>query len=187
METNNKLKLLTWAVIILVVVNISALALLWINSGKEKDFRKESPRGKMEKGREKARERSKDPVVRMLSEELGWSDEQMKKFEALKTVSFKNAQDMRDSILLIKKDLLGAIYTIPVDSARITELTKKLGNTQYNIEHVMFLHFTDIVNICTPSQREKCKDLLNKLILEGNAHSGNHEEGPEGHPGPPPR
>jgi len=173
MENNSKIKLLTWCIVLLVLVNIAALALVW--------FKPDGGPMKRPPGPPKG----KDPFVEKLSRELGWTEGQMKQFEDLKRTKFSNADELRDSIYLVKKDLVNAVYALPVDSVRITELTKRLGNLQYNIEHIMFLHFTDILNICTPEQREKCKEIIKEGILRGNAHSGNHEDR-DGVPPPPP-
>lgn len=177
METNKKLKLLTWAVIILILANITALVAMFIKPGHHDNHKS----NKMHEHPERYTGERRDPFLRDLQKELNWSDEQLKKVEDLKQPKFNNIETIRDSIPLVKKALLEEIYKKSIDTAKISSLTKTLGDLQYRIEYNFFMHFTDIAAVSTEEQKKKMKDVFDAAILNGNSHSGNHE----GSNGPP--
>lgn len=178
METNKKLKLLAWAVIVLIAANIAALAAMFIKPGHHENHKG----NKMSEHEERYTGERRDPFLRDLQRELNWSDEQLKKVEDLKQPKFNNIEAIRDSIPLVKKALLEEIYKKPIDTAKISSLTKTLGDLQYRIEYNFFMHFTDIAAVSTEDQKKKMKDVFDAAILSGSSHNGNHE----GPPGPPP-
>lgn len=174
METNKKLKLLTWAVVVLIVANLTALISIFM-----KPKPPMVPKDKMLERQELHKGERKDPFLKDLQEELNWSDSQLKTVEDLKQAKFNNIEALRDSIPLVKKTLLEEIYKKPIDTAKISSLTKTLGDLQYRIEYNFFMHFTDIAGVSTEEQKKKMKDVFNAAILSGNSHSGNHEDSEE--------
>jgi len=177
METNKKLKLLTWAVIVLIAANITALVSMMMKPGHHENHKG----NKMSEHEELYTAQRKDPFLKDLQEELKWSDAQLKTVEDLKQAKFNNIEALRDSIPLVKKALLEEIYKKPLDTVKISSLTKTLGDLQYRIEYNFFMHFTDIAGVSTEEQKKKMKDVFDAAILSGNSHSGNHEE-PKGPP-----
>ena len=171
METNKKLKTLIWAVIILVIVNLASLAFIWQKSFSRK--RNHKHHSEMDHHKD-----GKDPFVEELKKQIGWTDEQITKVNELKKIKFKNIEEIRDSIPKVKKELLAEIYKTPVDTAKINQLTGKLGEFQSRIEYNFFMHFTDFAGVSTPQQKEKMREYFDAAILRENSHSGNHEDAP---------
>lgn len=137
----NKSKLLTFAVILLVVINLTTLFLV------------------MRKGPRHPGEGPK----RVIIEKLHFDAEQQKQYEKLIHWHRRHIdtldQQIRETKNLLYRELL---YKSP-NLQTHDSLIDAISNYQKNIEEIHFRHFQDIRNICKPEQIQDYNQLTEEL------------------------
>jgi periplasmic protein CpxP/Spy len=139
----DKTKLLTVAVIALLLLNFGVLGFLFLS--KEKQNRPEN------------RPRPREVVI----EKLGFNAKQIADYEKLIQIHRQGINAIDDSIRDTKNkmyELLNSETTTKKDS-----LISKIASYQTQIETLNFNHFLDIKKLCTKEQAAKFKDLTVEL------------------------
>jgi hypothetical protein len=161
-------KILTVTIIILVILNLATLSLLWLGKPKHDIIR-----GPENRGNEKVR------IQEMLNKELGFSDEQVQRFIALREEHKEKTTKLSNDLMGVKKEMFEqAMYGDNVVlSDSLLNLSLKI---QGQLEKVTFQHFLQLKQICTPKQRENLFKLMHRLL-------GPPEREGMGGPPPPPK
>lgn len=171
-------------IVVLVIINIAALLLLWL--GKPKN---DNMRGTKNIGDEKVR------IQNMLKEELGFSTEQVEKFLILRENHHKKSVELNDELMIVKRKMFEeAMYG---DKSIISDSLLNLSlEKQSQLELLTFKHFLKLKEICTPDQKKKLFEIVDRLLVksqQGGPPRGEMPDEPppgefrEGHPPPPPR
>ncbi|PWA05866.1 periplasmic heavy metal sensor [Flavobacterium psychrotolerans] len=139
----DKIKLLTFAVIGLLLLNLTTLSLLFINPPK---------------GNEQNHKRPQEIIV----EKLHFDKKQQEQYGQIIHWHRGRITDLEAQIRETKQDLYTLLQKEAVDETEKNNLITILANYQKEIEATHFKHFEDIKKIC---RRDQIKD-YNTLTME---------------------
>jgi len=164
-----------WGVILLVIMNISALATVW--------FQQHRP---PEPSRRPESERPEPPqqrVSQFLKDELELTETQTLQFAEYQNRHFAHASEARDAIRNLKQELFFELSAPKPDTVKVERLAAAIGARQSELEKITFYHFLDLKRLCTPAQQTKLDALFGELLRMLDPR---HQPPPRGE-GPPPR
>ena len=139
----NKTKLLTIAVIVLVVINLSALSFFISNK---------PPHGMGER-----REMPREIVIR----KLHFDEQQTKQYELLIDAHRKTVDSLDNTIKGYKGLLYKQLSATNTDEKE--QLLLQIATTQATIEKLHFNHFVALKKLCKPDQLDDYNELTNEL------------------------
>ncbi len=142
-----KLKLLTIAVIGLLVMNLGIIAFLFLRK----------PPLPPDGGASFGKEGPKKKIIELLH----FDSKQVKHYEELIQQHQASIKSLRDEIQETKSVLYSALKE--ENSARKDSLTNQLGALQVKIERVHYNHFMEIKKLCKPEQLEYFNTLTGEL------------------------
>jgi periplasmic protein CpxP/Spy len=145
--TMTKMKLLSMAVIGLLLINIGILAFLFLSKPMHSPI--DGPRGKGE-----------GPKL-IIIEKLHFDKEQVTQYEKLIDLHQKTVRELDGQIRETKNQLYA---TLAAENDKNTDsLQNKLGEIQRQIESAHYNHFEEIKKLCKPGQTEYFKNLTGEL------------------------
>jgi len=137
----SKIKLLTIAVIALILINISTLAFFFFKAPRPMD--QKSP---------------KEAVI----EKLHFDENQVASYDELIKIHFEKIKALNRDLLITKNNLYKELSNS--DNKKVTDsLLFELANQQGEIEKTHYNHFLDIKKLCKPEQIEEFNALSNEL------------------------
>ena len=166
MNENKGIKLLQWAVLLLVLCNIGLLFTIWIKPNSESGpapMHAETPR---------------DFVVRNLK----FNAEQTKQYDAMVKEHWQAMQQFRHEAMEYRQLLFSNLANDRLDSNAPDSLARLIANNQQQIEIVTYSHFAQVRAICTDEQKQVFDKIIGDVIKKMNG--GMHPPGDR--PGPPP-
>ena len=140
----NKTKLLSFAVIALLLLNFGILVFLFLS--KDKD----GPRG---------RKMPREIVI----EKLHFNDNQIIEYDKKIKIHRETITTLDDSIKVVKNELYQLLNFETVDLVKKDSLYSKLANYQKQVETTHFNHFLEIKAICKKEQLADYKTLTEEL------------------------
>lgn len=156
----DKIKLLTWSVIGLLLLNLSTIGFLFFNNN----------------------ERNQPKPKEIVIEKLHFDKQQQEKYqEIIDENKFKiNALD--DGIRNLKNQLFLELKQEKINTSKSDSLINQIANIQKEIEKLHFKHFQDIKSICNKEQLPSFNDLaedLGKIFCnQRRPHRGPEGQGP---------
>jgi Spy/CpxP family protein refolding chaperone len=150
--TKNRFALIS--IITLVVLNIFTLTLLWIFHFRQPE------RVPPPFDRRAAR------VEKFLERRLNLSPEQSTEFKQLRRQHFQESMVVMNEIRELKEKMLDEVFSKDPDSLVVKNLTEQIGNKEAEREWLLFTHFRELRDVCTPEQRVKLEQIFQK-IFEG--------------------
>lgn len=150
--TKNRFALIS--IITLVVLNIFTLTLLWIFHFRQPE------RVPPPFDRRAAR------VEKFLERRLNLSPEQATEFKQLRRQHFQESMVVMNEIRELKEKMLDEVFSKDPDSLVVKNLTEQIGNKEAEREWLLFTHFRELRDVCTPEQRVKLEQIFQK-IFEG--------------------
>lgn len=139
----NKTKLLSVAVIALLVLNFGILGFLFLS-------KKHEPNG---------RKMPREIVI----EKLHFDENQIVEYEKIIEEHQKSIRNLDDSIRKTKNELYQLLNEEKISSVRKDSLYFKLANYQKQIETTHFNHFLEIKKLCKKEQLADYKNLTEEL------------------------
>ncbi|HEY4613571.1 MAG TPA: periplasmic heavy metal sensor [Bacteroidota bacterium] len=174
MDYFSKKRLAFWGVVLLVIMNISALTTVWFQQHRRQEVLR---RPELERpGPPQQR------VMQFLKEELQLTEGQTTQFAEYQKRHFAHARVIRDAIRDLKHELFQELSTQGPDTVKVQRLAAAIGAEQSELEKITFYHFLDLKRMCTPVQQPKLDALFDELLRMLDPH-------PKTAPGeePPPR
>lgn len=164
-----KNRLVFWGIILLVVMNLSALATVWW----QQHMRPGPPPG----GRDEPQR-----IRRILQNELGLTEPQLQQFEKIQRQHRKNSRAVHENMRGLRHDLFAQLSVESPDEEKVEQLTNQIGRAQSELEKLTFKHFTELKNLCNDEQQKRLSSLISEL-LPGRRPPPPHRPGEP----PPPR
>ena len=143
-------KILTIAVILLLLVNI-AMLIFMLNRGKRPHDAK-NPRGK-----------GNDPFE-MLAKELNMTDEQRSTHLKLRDEYFNSVRPLFDSVRTAKEEFFGLIKEPNVNERLVDSFANRIAERQFAADKLTFEHFRRVRALYNPDQQKKYDELVIKMI-----------------------
>jgi Spy/CpxP family protein refolding chaperone len=154
----DKIKLLTIAVIALLLLNFGTLGFLLISAPKH--------------GGRPPHRMPKEIII----ERLQFDSKQQKEYQTLIDWHRRIIDSLDQQIRETKNELYTQLIKPDADTKTKDSLITLLANHQKQIEQTHFKHFEDIKNLCTPEQRENFYDLTRDLSrIFGKQPKARHE------------
>ncbi len=151
-----------WLVAILVVLNISTLAMLWMQNNRH------------HRGMDRMERRDAGKKNRMVKA-LNLTDSQAQQFKALKEAHREQVKKIRENIGAQKNLKMTALTSNPADTVTLNQLDQKIGNLHVEMEQSLSQHYNDLRAICNDEQKELLKERFQKIFKRGK-----HPEGRRG-------
>jgi hypothetical protein len=144
-------RLVTTALVLLALLNITLLGMLWW----------QNTNGQLpgtEAGSHQNRRIS-------FTRQLALSEPQKISFRKLRREHFLNVQPEMQAIALLKKQLIAEAMQERVDIGKIEAIAGNIGSRQAVIERQLALHFHELAKVCRPEQRDSLKILLERIAI----------------------
>jgi Spy/CpxP family protein refolding chaperone len=140
------------ALVILVILNITLLGVLWWQNSVKSSYRSVEVtryyRGRGPSGG---------------GSELVLTDTQREAFRKLRREHFRKTMPAVQKIIEFKKEMISEAVKPNPDQARIAAIADSLGKHQSWLEKDLALHFHELSTLCTPTQRDALEKLLNNI------------------------
>ena len=157
-------KILTIAVILLLLVNI-AMIIFMLNRGKRPHDSK-NPRGK-----------GNDPFE-MLAKELNMTEEQRSTHLKLRDEYFNSVRPLFDSVRTAKEEFFGLIKETNVNERLVDSFANRIAERQLAADKLTFEHFRRVRALYNPDQQKKYDELVIKMIQRsGNKKRDSADKG----------
>ena len=150
-------RLITGALVLLVLLNISLLSALWI----QHSHRWEPLPGGGQFNHEN-----------FLARQLDLDESQTISFEKLRQEHFLKVRPAMEAIAPLKKQLVEESLKDNPDTKKIDSLVAAMGLHQAAIERELVLHFHQLSKLCTPEQQGKLKEVLENMATRKIHHGG---------------
>lgn len=158
-----KINYQTWIIALLVILNISTLAFMWINKPPRPEMPQET------NYREKANH--------YMQNKLRFSPAQTDEFRRYQEEHFEQMRTYRTQTMALKKELYRLDYN-ETNEPKINALVMELSKIYAEQEKSHFLHIQQLRSICTPEQLPAMEKMLARIIFhnEHNPHQGKRQE-----------
>ncbi len=152
---NSNNKILTIAVVLLLIVNIALVAFM-IQGRKKGAARHGSGKG--------------DPSE-MMAKELNMTEQQKKDHKLLKEEHFKNIKPLFDSVKAAKTAFFSLLKDSVVSDSILNTYSQRISERQAAIDKLTFAHFKRIRNLFTAEQQPKFDAFVQKMMQRGRKDS----------------
>jgi len=155
---NSNNKILTIAVVLLLLVNI-ALVIFMVKGRKPGD-----------------RGRGKEDPFEMMAKELNMTEQQKKDYKEQKEQHFKNIKPLFDSVRAAKTAFYALIKDTAANDSTLAVYGQKISEKQAAIDKLTFAHFKKVRNLFTPEQQPKFDEFIQKMMQRGRKDSAAKKE-----------
>ncbi len=143
MENSKFLKIV---IIILLLINISTLAFMWMHKGPH--------------GMPPPRQEIGDFLIR----ELNFTETQRKQFVKMRDEHRSSVRNLREQSRELHDDFFDLLASSSTDSIKVNQLADSITFNQKQIELSTFYHFQKVRGICTTEQQKKFDEVINDAL-----------------------
>ncbi len=153
MDRLTKNRVFSWIIIILLVVNISALSTIIYHGffHKNRTFRVIEPQEGF--------------GGRFLKDELNLSSAQREEFKTSRTYFFQHTRPLFDSLMKKRIDIANEISSKKPDTLKLYKLADEWGNLHSQLKKQTIRHFLQMKSYCNPAQQEKLSSFFNDILM----------------------
>lgn len=162
MNTASKKRLLIGTIIILIVINISALSTIAFNKYYRKRNIEQRDYNRSNRFNENLKEKKNYHirVKRFVKKELGLSDKQFEQYSALKDANIEKSHQIMLEIGKKKKLIFKEFCKETQDTLALTKLTEDIGKLHVKMQKETLRHFYAVEKILSAEQIVKFKKML---------------------------
>jgi Spy/CpxP family protein refolding chaperone len=153
-----------WVALILIVINLSALITMMINSKHDKAY-------EMQSGVSSEESASVKYSGRWFRDELGLTREQMREFQHFNPSFRQKVRNINSELEEKRKHMLDEMDAENSDTARLNILSDSIGMLHSELKKKTYSYYLEFKRISTPEQKEKLKDIFSR-IFEGEIPAG---------------
>ena len=153
-------RLVTTALVMLALLNITLLGVLWLQNTNGPLAGHEGPGHRHHQF--------------SFTRQLALNESQTASFSKLRQEYFLKIGPEMQAIGLLKKQLVGESLKERPDTKNIERLALSIGAHQAAIEQTLALHFHELAKVCTPEQRDSLKTVLERISTR--QHHNNKEQ-----------
>ncbi|MFC2151914.1 Spy/CpxP family protein refolding chaperone [Bacteroidota bacterium] len=161
MNTKTKKTLLIGTIILLLVINISALSTIYYH--KKIRSKKSAEISNVQKD---ARVRG---MRRYIQEELNFSEEQYKQFREIHTEYMTSSQEIASELNKKRSEMMNEVAKLNPSSKKLDQIAKDIGEMHYELKKLTIKHFIELKNICNDDQQEALQKMFMHM-LNGRDH-----------------
>lgn len=164
MKMMNKQTLLIWAVVVLVVLNLSTLATFFFLQQPERDVKAPA---QLETYAEKY-------SGRYFRDQLNLDRDQMDHFRGFNPPFRKKALEISEAMTQTRKAMLEEMAAPVCDTLKLNRMADSIGSLHRDLKNLTWHYYLDLKSICTPDQQVLLKKLFTDMFIN---------DIPMGHPG----
>jgi Spy/CpxP family protein refolding chaperone len=176
MEQNNKIRLLVWLVMALVVLNIATIATVVWRARQfrhDRTFFYEMPLNK----------NLPELSGHLLKEKLKFSKTQFDEFHKIGSDFRSTGKEIAVQMTDIRNNMLKELNSEKPDTAKLFAYARKIGDMHYALKRQMVLYFLNLKGICTPEQSDSLQKIFKFIIPpDGPDQDLGGRKGPLHHP-----
>ncbi len=157
MDSTAKNKSLVSIIIFLLITNIAMLIFfLVLNNPAQKN----------------GRTRDQNGMSGMLQKEVGFSKDQLDKYQSLRKEDLDSIHNLFDGLRKSKMSFYSLIYSSNVADSSVKNAADLVAENQKILDLKMFTHFKMVRNICNLDQLEKFDSTIKKVFIRMTSRSG---------------
>lgn len=157
MDSTTKNKSLVSIIIFLLITNIAMLIFFVVlNNPAQKNVRTRDQNG----------------MSGMLQREVGFSQDQLDKYQAIRKQDLGSIHNLFDGLRKSKMDFYSLIYSENIADSSIKNAADLVAQKQESVDLKMFAHFKMVRNICSPDQLQKFDSSIKKVFIRMTSRSG---------------
>ena len=142
---SSSVKILTVAVVLLLLTNIALVFFMFFRHPKGPDRRRKDP-------------------SEMMVKEMNMTADQQKQFREMKDAHFQSLKPLFDSIRNEKAALIDLLKAQDVSDSLFSAYNKGIQEKQARIDRLTFEHFRKVRALFTPEQQPKFDEFLKKMM-----------------------
>jgi hypothetical protein len=160
MKAENKHSLMVWAIVVLVVMNITTLATVLYHQHQscKNIVTNNSSSKQLEADTEKF-------SGRYFRDQLNLSNEQMDKFREFNFIFRPQARDITIKLATIRKEMLVELASEKSDTAKLSVLSDSIGYYHSRLKRLTYTYYLDIKSICNTEQQQKLEQLVREMFI----------------------
>ena len=162
MDIFSKQRMIVWAIIVLVILNLGTLATLWINH-----FQRIAPPPRSGFGPPKQ-------ARTFLTRELAFTEDQKEQLKTLQTRQMAQMDALQHDIDDLKRRMMDELLTSSAETGTIDDLAGEIGEIEAKKSRLVYTHLEEIRDLCTPQQRKRYNGIIQEIlqIMKPPAHQG---------------
>lgn len=164
MKTMSKQTMLIWAVVVLVVLNLSTLATVFFLQQKAKEVKAPA---QLETDAEKY-------SGRYFRDQLNLDRDQMDRFREFNPLFRKKALEISDALTQTRRAMLEEMAAPAYDTLKLNNMADSIGRLHGDLKRLTWHYYLDLKSVCTEDQQVLLKKLFTDMFIN---------DIPMGHPG----
>jgi Spy/CpxP family protein refolding chaperone len=157
MDLITQRRLGTWAIVVLVLLNLLVVGTLWWTQLRHPPL--PEPIGIDPNTGEQL---PPDPLPFMVRE-LRLSQEQRRTLQALRQETLPEIHRFGQEIHRLRRQLHTSVFDETADPNDARAIANRLGAMQAEMDYLVYQHFAAIEAVCTPKQRQRLQKLINEM------------------------
>lgn len=109
-------------------------------------------------------DRPNSPITVFLKKDIGFTDEQMGKFNQLRLQNRKKMKPLFEDIRLAKVQFYGYLNDQQINDSVLNSAATLIGEKQHAIDVQTFKNFREIRTICTEEQKKRYDSLVSGVV-----------------------
>lgn len=175
MRTENKYNWMTWAIIILALMNIATIVTVLYQKNRAEAV--ENSFSKSETGSENA---SVNYSGRYFRDQLSLDNDQMSKFMAINPTFRGSIRDINRKLNHTRQEMFSLMAAGEADTAKLNALSDTIGVLHANLKKETYRYYLDLKNICDTEQQKKLEELFRGMFVSESQMGQNGNAGQQG-------
>lgn len=164
-----KQKIYIWVIIGLILLNLSVLIMMWLDSPKPPFF---------------IQKENRPPVRDFFNKELELTAEQQKAFDESRDAHFKEVDSLMRLLEEKRRRVNQEVYRDKPDKTQIDVISDSIGTLTAQTEKLRVAHFAKLYSLLNNEQREKFKKMISETMRGRIIRFRSNDKNPEGPGGP---
>jgi Spy/CpxP family protein refolding chaperone len=173
MEVITKKRLLIGTIVILLIMNISALSTIAYNKYRAKKHIEQIRKNKKKDFGTYRGKKYGQRVKMYVRKELELSDEQFKEYSRLKDINIQKSRDLWKQISEKRSLTFKEYCKENPDTVMLMHLSEDIGNLHKEMHQEMIHHFNEVEKILSPEQLIKFRKMLCKMTSSNHHRRSN--------------
>ena len=174
MKTENKYSILIWAIVVLVIMNVTTIITVVYHKFQFDKIVSSTVDAKQ------AEIESERFSGRYFRDELNMSNAQMEKFKVINPVFRPKAKFITIELAEKRKQMLVEMATAKSDTSRLNALSDSIGQLHSELKRVTYRYYLEMKAICNPEQQVKLEKLFGEMFTNDLPLGSSGKGGPRG-------
>jgi len=172
MNKQTKKILLSAFVIVLIIINLSALSTIYYHN-KIRDRR-------IEEFKDKREQMHIGGMHRFIKEELNLDSLQFEQFREAYYKNMRETHKIAEKLNIYRHDMISEIAKINPDQDKLDKLSRNIGDLHYELKKLSTKHFMELKEICNDEQQENLQKLFMRMMEDQDNEGRNKMRNKEG-------